>query len=53
MSGSMVTHAQPGRRRTELSSHRPAGHPYGAYYFEMFGGVIGAVARDWGEVAEA
>lgn len=27
--------------------------PPGERYFEMFGGVIGAVARDWGEVVEA
>lgn len=29
------------------------GRAYGGCYFAMFGGVIGAVARDWGEVAEA
>jgi hypothetical protein len=27
--------------------------PPAAAYFEMFGGAIGAVASDWGEVAEA
>lgn len=49
----MVTHAQPVHRRTELGPRRPVGRVYGGCYFAMFGGVIGAVASDWGEVAEA